>query len=351
MPNSFIRWLLRVKIIHVLFGILVAFVITFSNYDLRGTFLPQFISNLLFTACIVPVAYIEYYWFAPDYLYKRKFFRFTIFSFLLIILDGLISYLVGMFVYHLLAHKDMFPSVQNVLGLIFSSLIFAFLAAAFGLMIKTIVNRFQMERKIHEVEREKINTELNFLRSQVNPHFLFNILNTIYFQIDKSNSPARTSLEKLSEMLRYQLYDCTSDKVNIEAEIEYLRNYLSMQSLRMEKGTNISFYCSDNLSGFYIAPLLILPLVENAFKHISNYKNPFDNLIQIRLEKLGSDFCLEVLNTYDSLDTVKYLANNGGLGVQNLQRRLNLLYPHRHLLNMEMAENLFKATLKITCDD
>jgi len=111
----------------------------------------------------------------------------------------------------------------------------AILAAFGGGGLKILIDRFRIEKRLHEVEKEKITTELNFLRSQINPHFLFNVINTIYFQIDKRNAEARASVEKLSEMLRYQLYECTTDKIEIKKEVDYIKNYVAVQTLRMEK--------------------------------------------------------------------------------------------------------------------
>ena len=114
------------------------------------------------------------------------------------------------------------------------------LIASFGSGgLKIMIDSFRLRKRLVEVEKEKINTELNFLRSQINPHFLFNVINTIYFQIDKKNTEARATVEKLSEMLRYQLYECTSDKIEIKKELDYIKNYVSVQTLRMEKGSDI----------------------------------------------------------------------------------------------------------------
>src|SRR6202012_4620037 len=140
-------------------------------------------------------------------------------------------------------------------------------------IIKIIADRYFMEQRLLEIEKEKVSTELNFLRSQVNPHFLFNVMNTIYFQIEKTNTDARLSIEKFSEMLRYQLYECTTDKIQIQKELLYIQNYVSIQTLRMEKGSDINLFIDTEMENFLIAPLLILPIVENAFKHVSNFKD------------------------------------------------------------------------------
>ncbi len=246
----------------------------------------------------------------------------------------------------------MFPSLPYFL-LIFNVIVLvALISIALGVALKILNNRFQIEKKLLQVEKEKISTELNFLRSQVNPHFLFNVMNTIYFQIDKGNIQARESVEKLSEMLRYQLYECTTDKIEIGKELEYIKNYVAMQSLRMEKGTDIKLCTEDKLSGFFIAPLLLLPIIENAFKHISNFKNSEENKIHISLQHTNStDFVIRVSNTYDKTNKTNHLLQSGGLGMQNLKRRLDLLYPERHEFSINQQEDIFGATLKIKYDD
>ena len=204
---------------------------------------------------------------------------------------------------------------------------------------------------MHIVEKEKISTELNFLRSQINPHFLFNLINTIYFQIDKKNVAARASVEKLSEMLRYQLYECTSDKIEIAKELEYIRNYVSVQTLRMETGSDVQLHICTKITNCKIAPLLLLPIVENAFKHVSHFKNAALNKIHIQLKQQDKQFVAEVYNTYDKHSEVKHLVQSGGLGVQNLKRRLELLYPGAHELHIKQSEHDFCTLLKINCYD
>jgi len=120
----------------------------------------------------------------------------------------------------------------------------------------------------------------------------------------------------------------------------------------MEKGTDIKFCIEGDLSGFFIAPLLLLPIIENAFKHISNFKNPEENKIHISLQNENDrKFFVRVTNTYDKSIDTKPLVNSGGLGMQNLKRRLYLLYPNKHLFNIDKQENLFETTLKIQYDD
>jgi len=209
-----------------------------------------------------------------------------------------------------------------------------------------------MEQKMLEIEKEKVSTELNFLRSQVNPHFLFNIMNTIYFQIDKENTDARLTVEKFSEMLRYQLYECTDDRVQIDKELQYIENYVAIQTLRMEKDTDIQLLIDKQIKLFMIAPLLILPIIENSFKHISNYKTPTDNKVFLAIkEDVNHTFVVEAINTYDQTSGQKYLIESGGLGMKNLKRRLELIYPGKHQLSVDKNEDTYKTTLKLQYHD
>lgn len=317
-------------------------------YDTSTAIFPQWVGNLLVTGLAVPVCYYAAKTLTPRYLYKKRIGKFVGFILVLAFINSIITYLIALFIYHLLTGHPMFRSANYVIAISFGILLANIILISISCIVKIIRDRFYMEQQLLEVEKEKIATELNFLRSQINPHFLFNVMNTIYFQVDKENVQARGSVEKLSEMLRYQLYECTTDKIDIAKEIEYIKNYVAMQSLRMEKGTDITLLIAENLSGFFIAPLLLLPVIENAFKHISNFKNPVENKIHISLQnEKDRYFAVRVSNTFDTSAPVNHLLNSGGLGMQNLKRRLHLLYPNRHEFSINEKDKLFETTIKI----
>ncbi|MEJ7585936.1 MAG: histidine kinase [Ferruginibacter sp.] len=128
-----------------------------------------------------------------------------------------------------------------------------------------------LQQRVAEIAKEKAEAELNFLKSQINPHFLFNSLNSVYFLIDKNNPDARNALGKFSDMLRYQLYEMNGDQIPVEKEIRYLNDYVDLQKLRKDDQYVLSFKYSPEVKGFKIEPLLLVPFVENAFKHLSHY--------------------------------------------------------------------------------
>ena len=322
--------------IYLLLWIILTFFLLYLIYDYKTPFLQQFIATLVVTGFTAFPAYLSSRVLVPKLLYKKLIGKFIGGLLLIALANTVLTYFVGGAIYYELSGKSIFENMAVIQ------------AGA----IQIIIDRFGMEEQLHEVENEKISTELAFLRAQINPHFLFNVLNTIYFQIQKENKEARSSVEKLSEMLRYQLYECNTDKIDISKELAYIENYVTVQQLRMEAGTDLQLRISEDIGTFKIAPLLILPLVENAFKHISNFKNPSQNKLYIAIFiDQDSQFVADVVNTYNSSDGTELMQNSSGLGLKNLERRLALLYPGRHSISRKRDGNTYETTLKIQYHD
>lgn len=224
----------------------------------------------------------------------------------------------------------------------FYNLSIAFFYMAFAVALQLSREWYEQREHIRKIEIEKLNTELDYLKAQINPHFLFNSINTIYFQIDKQNSKARETLSSFSEMLRYQLYECNGHEVDIEKEISYLKNYVDLQRHRKDDNYNINFEYQD-VNGFRIAPLMLIPFVENAFKHVSHF--PSGNEIDIRLHRENSFFTMSVRNTCDN--AVATSSTSSGIGLKNASRRLQLLYPSRHELRIKKGEGFFEVNLEL----
>lgn len=214
---------------------------------------------------------------------------------------------------------------------------------AFTLALELSKKWYTQQQLLQKIQVEKLNTELQYLKAQMNPHFLFNSLNSIHFQIDKANKEARESLQKFSAMLRYQLYECNADTVPIEKEIAYLQHYVDMQRLRKNDKYKIQFSSSPGIRSFDIAPLLLLPFIENAFKHMSAHTDK-PNYINIQLDKQDNVFSFHVENTKDIAAPVY---EEGGIGLKNVARRLELLYNGRHELKIDNTPDTFSVQLKI----
>ncbi|MBI3718374.1 MAG: sensor histidine kinase [Sphingobacteriales bacterium] len=316
-------------------------------YNPNAPFLPQLYIASLSTTLSIPACWYAANKLVPRFLYQKKIAGFIGRILLLVIINVITVYLLCTTIYHFATGKPILPGefVLFMITLLFLFVNLIFISIACG--VKIIADRYGLEERLHEIEKEKITTELNFLRSQINPHFLFNILNTIYFQIDKSNLQARASVEKFSEMLRYQLYDCNTDKIEIKKEIDYIQSYVALQSQRLETGTDIQLHTTGSLEGFAIAPFMILTLVENAFKHVSHFKDASENKIHIDIQKKEQLLMVKAVNTYDKNEKVEHLVQSGRLGIQNLKRRLELLYPDKAQLSVYSTDTVFESVLNL----
>lgn len=214
---------------------------------------------------------------------------------------------------------------------------------AFSLALHLSKEWYLQRQRMRQLELDKLTTELEYLKAQINPHFLFNSLNTIFFQIDKSNEQARETVSKFADMLRYQLYECKADYVSLEREIAYLRNYVDLQRLRKDERYDISFVTESDWSNTRVAPLVVMPLIENAFKHVSH--RPSGNRIQVVLAREANRLRATVVNTYDE----RPASEGGGIGLPNLIRRLELQYPDRHRLEVSREKGQFRAELWLDC--
>lgn len=321
-------------------------------YDPQAEVLPQFAAALIVTGFTVLPAYISSKILVPRLLYRRKTGKFIGTLTLIALLNTALTYFLVGVIYFELSGKSIFTNSSVIQIVCTAFFIVNCLVIIVSSAIQIILNLFGMEQHLHEVEDEKIGTELAFLRAQINPHFLFNVLNTIYFQIQKENTEARSLVEKLSEMLRYQLYECNTDLTDITKELTYIENYVAFQQLRMEPGTDLKLTLPAESGSCRIAPLIILPLVENAFKHLSTFRDPVQNKLHISIYyDPESWFVVHVLNTYNATEQDALSQKTSGLGLQNLERRLSLLYPGKHSLTRKRNERLYETTLKIRiCD-
>lgn len=338
--------------IYLLLWIMLTFFLLYLIYDYNASFIQQFAATLVVTSFTALPAYFSSKILVPKLLYRKLIGRFISALLGTALANTVLTYFLAGAFYFELSGKSIFSRIAIIQVVFISSFIINCIVIAVSSAIQIIMDRFGMEEHLHEVENEKVSTELAFLRAQINPHFLFNVLNTIYFQIQKDNIEARNSVEKLSEMLRYQLYECNTDMIDIARELAYIENYVAVQQLRMETGTDLQLKLPSDMGSFKIAPLLILPLVENAFKHISNHKDPSQNKLYITIySEQDAQFVVEVVNTYNASGGTELLQKTSGLGLKNLERRLALLYPGKHSITRKRSENTYETTLKIQYHD
>ncbi|MEO6313924.1 MAG: sensor histidine kinase [Chitinophagaceae bacterium] len=209
--------------------------------------------------------------------------------------------------------------------------------------IKIINQWFKSEHRTAEIEKEKITTELALLRSQVNPHFLFNTLNNIYALAITNSADTATAIMKLSSIMRYVLDDAKSNMVTLNKEIGFLENYISLQRVRLTDKAVIHFSAAGNTDGKQIAPLLLIAFVENAFKYGISTHQPA--VIEIYLEVIGNKLLFTAGN--QKFQHTKTGTLHTGIGLNNTKRRLELLYYNKHTLAIEDKTNSFLITLTL----
>lgn len=196
----------------------------------------------------------------------------------------------------------------------------------------------QQEMQLEKLRNEQLQLELKFLKAQYHPHFLFNAINSIYFQMDENVPAAKATLLQFAGLLRYQLYD-QYKPVRLEQELEYLENFIQLQKTRASEQLQLNYHFPKAVNGTMIYPLLFMPLVENAFKYVGG-----DYSITMELKLESGQLLFEVRNSVAAMRTV---SKEGGIGLENLQRRLELLYPGAHELRLQNTEKSFSATLKL----
>jgi len=285
----------------------------------------------------------------PKWIYHRKYKQYAV-----AIVGCFLAILVlGWLIFFQVFKSPDFNLPGHVLFNFFFFLFFLAASTAYCLIKDRIYN----ERRSREKETENLKTELSFLRSQVSPHFMFNIMNNMVALARKRSELLEPSLIKLSALLRYMLYE-TEEKVPLQKEVEYLQSYIDLQKQRF--GDNVSIKsCMEKIDrGYEIEPMLLIPFVENAFKHGTAYvtKVPGSNLvlyntaeINIELAAENNELRFAVKNRYDESST-ETKDKTSGIGLTNVKRRLDLLYKNRHSLNIEKKDGWFIASLQITLD-
>lgn len=212
-------------------------------------------------------------------------------------------------------------------------------------LARMLMERMQTQQQLELLEKERIKHELDYLKAQINPHSLFNSLNTIYGHIDKHNQVARNILLQFSGLLRYQLYDCAAEKVSLAKEIAYLQNYVAFQRLRKDEKLIVTFEIGVIEEGLMIAPLLLTVLVENAFKFVSNFSHK-ENRITIDIHTCGTILYSSIVNTRE-LQSAATAGHSNGIGIANLRRRLELLYNARYELKADSDYDWYETSLTI----
>jgi len=297
--------------------------------------------TLLITTTLDIVSFAFFYYLIfPKLLNKTQISLNTFFT---LVFWGLYSF-IWVWIYKITGRAEVYSDFVVVYK---SSLGHTLLSMLYAIVLRLSVDWFHKYQRQMELEKQNSITELALLRSQINPHFLFNTLNNI--NSFSANDPEKTSytIIKLSDIMRYMLYEANGEKVLLDKELDYIKNFIALQKLRYKEKEFVKFEIKGETSKVFIPPMIFLPFIENAFKHgsISSL-----NAIEILLDVGENQINFRCKNQIRELsDTEKN--HVGGLGIKNIKRRLELLFPSKHKLKISEENNVYIVELNIQLDE
>lgn len=301
----------------------------------------QHASQALIRYLINDLIYISYFYlnalvFIPKFFYKRKYKEFA--------LANILSFVGVVFITWLSLFQLFKQSGFNLSGhVLFNVFFFLFFLAA-STAYRMIKDRTKADRIAREKETENLKTELSLLRSQASPHFMFNVLNNMVAMARKKSELLEPSLLKFSSLMRYMLYEADEDKVLLEKEIEYLHSYIDLQQQRFGKNVQVKTDIDKADGNYEIEPMLLIPFVENAFKHGTGMIE--NAIIDVQLKAENGVLNFNVQNKFDPAST-EIRDKTSGIGLTNVKRRLNLLYGNKHKLSISQKDNWFTVSLQL----
>jgi hypothetical protein len=314
--------------------------------------------TVILSAGLLHVAFLESYFFnyklIPDYLEEKRYGRFFLFSFYTVLSSTWLSFLIVLFALIFIINKDasidpatLHPELQ-VISLNF----IVFLAIS----IKQVKRAFYMQQEKNELEKSALTTELKLkeaelklLKAQVHPHFLFNTLNNLYGLTLEKSDEAPGLVLRLSEILDYILYRCVEQRVLLSEEISNLKNYIEIEKIRYSEKLELHQIFPENCKNFKIAPLILLPFVENAFKHgVSNF--PGNAFVKINVLLVEESLIVLIVNSRNPLKN-KNNSHAKGIGLNNVRKRLELVYPEKYILALEEKPETYSVNLTLQLDD
>lgn len=340
--KGFIQQILRYKIIHVIYWLWHA-VLVFHEKEQNHPDPAGHLRHVLDTASQIlmqmAAVYFIIYYLLPRLVHKEKYIRFfismvvTILSAALLLTAIQLAYLTTVFHFN-------HPTGVLVTGI---CAIIDLAPIVIMFVVIVLIHYFYTKDKTNKlIEKERLESELNFLKAQINPHFLFNALNSIYVLMKEDVKLAETTLLRFSSLLRYQLYECNLNTTSLESEVEFLKNFIALEKVRTGENLDIRFHVPEHIPYLQMTPFILIPFVENAFKHVSHFKSE-PNSILILIEINGQQLTLNVQNTFDH----QLNQNGNGIGLQNVKRRLELLYPNAHTLNISQDEKFYIVDLTL----
>ncbi|OGU34563.1 MAG: hypothetical protein A2068_02270 [Ignavibacteria bacterium GWB2_35_6b] len=308
------------------------------NLIAPGSGVKYLLLSLALSAVFLIIFYFNYFFLIPKYLLAKKYWLYFIFLLLAIAAIFLLS--GALFFFSDLNTGILFesnPAIEKIMPVIIINSFSLWLLSIVISILSTVYDRLK------QTESEKLSAQIASLKSQINPHFLFNTLNNIYATAIDTSPKAADMVDKLSEIMRYTMKDTQQDFVLLDDEINYINNFIELQKVRLDRRVKLEYYSLDNIPALQIAPMLLIPFIENAFKHGVNSEQKSHIKIEISMDK--TEFQLRVVNKKVNAQTD--ISESSGLGIKNTKHRLNLIYPSKHLLVINDTEKEFSVSLHI----
>ncbi|OJJ14688.1 hypothetical protein BKI52_41360 [marine bacterium AO1-C] len=294
--------------------------------------------DLLF---LIVGVYFNVLWFIPKFLNKKKFYTYGA-SMLTLSVSISLGWVLLYYLLDIARHEPEVDEQENYLEFVFilSSFIHNLLLIIGISSVWIIFDRYKTKERLQEVEKNQIESQLNMLKAQINPHFLFNVLNSAHFLIPKQPEKASLVLGKLSEILQFQLYRTSQEQVRLQDELMQLKNYIDLEKIRQGKQLHIDTNLENVTQNPLIEPFIFLPLVENAFKHSRGIQQ---SKVKINCDLQGNQLTFKIVNSVPRLAVAK----PGGIGIPNLEKRLELLYPNAYNYQYRLSDYMYTAQLTI----
>jgi len=306
-------------------------------------------SNLVFRAILPNIGfalavYINLYVLIPRYLKANNYIFYTFWLILLLAASSSVIQLSIVFFLQTKNFSEQFFSLFS--SHYFTAAFYVGITSLFK-FVKDWIQLQQINLKLSQIEREKLEAELNTLKSQLNPHFLFNCLNNIY-SLALNNSPKTPDIVlKLSEMMRYVLYESRENFIPVKKELDFLSNFIELQKIRLNNKIDISYTIEGKIPDLKVIPLIFEPFIDNAFKH--GIHHPADQpFIHIEVIFIDSLMKFSVRNNFRHLNSNKPDAKSSGIGLKNIEKRLNYLYqPDEYNYEVTKSESLFEVRIQV----
>lgn len=324
-------WMFYIVTITTVYGSDLGFLNTFVNQTIRCSF-------------YAIVVYFNLYYLIPKYLNQANFLYYSILLLLaVIVISPISSFCQYLFLYFF---EDRTLMQKEVLDTQTAQFFLTFMLAGSSTLVKIITDWQRSQRVSDELQKQTMKSEIRFLKSQINPHFLFNTLNSLYALTLKKSDKAPEIVLKLSEMMRYMLYECNEKKVPLENEIKYLQNYLDLERLRQGNKIEITFEIEGDVEDQKIAPLMFIPFLENSFKHGVNHSIN-TGYVRFGLKVHEKEVDVVISNSKASTPIQQFGKRVGGIGLTNIKRRLELLYGGHYELEIDDQPDEYNVHLKI----